>query len=110
MKASRNPGIVPLGIAAASPELFPTPQAQHRILASVARREGIEANRLRHGTGTVQKTASPDSAAIHRLGMQPVGRRPCDHSRVQDALNLCLRAVAGPGDVIPVESPTYFCC
>ena len=26
----------------------------------------------------------------------------------QEALNLCLRAVAGPGDTIAVESPTYY--
>ena len=106
MKASLNPGIVPLGIAAASPDLFPTAKL-HRILAAVARREGIAANRY-------------DMAPGHPELRHQIARRSLDWgcslsgddivitAGCTDALNLCLRAVAGPGDVVAVESPTYF--
>jgi DNA-binding transcriptional MocR family regulator len=106
MKAARNPDIVPLGVAAISPELLPTAKL-HRILASVARRAGIQANRY-------------DFAPGHAELRHQIARRSLDWgcslsaddvvvtAGCTDALNLCLRAVAGPGDVIAVESPSYF--
>ena len=106
LEAARNPDIVPLGVAAISPELLPTTKL-HRILAWVARRAGIQANRY-------------DFAPGHAELRHQIARRSLDWgcslsaddmvvtAGCTDALNLCLRAVAGPGDVIAVESPSYF--
>jgi DNA-binding transcriptional MocR family regulator len=106
LEAARNPDIVPLGVAAISPELLPTAKL-HRTLAWVARRAGIQANRY-------------DFAPGHAELRHQIARRSLDWgcglsledivvtAGCTDALNLCLRAVAGPGDVIAVESPSYF--
>jgi DNA-binding transcriptional MocR family regulator len=106
LKSARDPKIVPLGMAAVSPELFPTAKL-HRVMASVARRAGDRAN---------QYELAPGHAELrHQIARRSLDRG-CSLSSDEivvtngctEALNLCLRAVAEPGDVIAVESPTYF--
>ncbi|MCI0351731.1 MAG: PLP-dependent aminotransferase family protein, partial [Acidobacteriales bacterium] len=106
LKAGRNPGIVPLGMAASSPDLFPTAKL-HRVLASVARREGIEVNRYDLAPGYPELRHQIARRSLD-WGCSLSGDDIVVTAGCTDALNLCLRAVAGPGDVIAVESPTYF--
>jgi len=106
VKASRNPNLVRLGATLPSPELFPI-QELHRAMSSVGRRSPQAANSYDPPPGN------------HALRVQ-VARRAMEAGctlapddiittiGVTEALNLCLRAVAKPGDVIAIESPAFF--
>lgn len=105
-KAARNPDIVPLGAAIPSPDLLPT-KSLNRVLAWVARRWAALG---------VAYDFPPGSEMLRRQ----VARRSLDSgcslsmdeivttSGAMEAVNMCLRAVARPGDTIAIESPTYY--
>ena len=106
VKAGRDPSLVRLGATLPSPELFPIREL-HRAMASVGRRAPLAANsydpppgnqalRLQVARRAMEAgcTLAPDDI-ITTIG-------------VTEALNLCLRAVAKPGDVIAIESPAFF--
>lgn len=105
-QAARNPDIVPLGAATPSPDLLPTKQLS-RIMASVARRWVALG---------VAYDFPPGNEALRRQ----IARRSLDWgcslsmdemvttNGAMEALNLCLRAVAKPGDTIAIESPTFY--
>jgi DNA-binding transcriptional MocR family regulator len=106
MKAIRNPGLVDLGTAVPSPDLLPTRQL-NRAMAALGRRSpelgssydvppGLTALRVQIARRALDAGCSltPDEIVTTCGGME--------------ALNLCLRAVAKPGDTIAIESPTYF--
>src|SRR6266850_4180246 len=106
VKAGRDPGLVRLGATLPAAELFPI-KALNRTMASVARRSpvathnydpppGNRALRVQVARRAMEAgcTLSPDDI-ITTVG-------------ATEALNLCLRAVAKPGDVIAIESPTFF--
>ncbi len=106
MRDARNPALVQFGAAIPAPDLLPTRQ-MNRILAGITRSgdfrqntcgipEGIDELRLE-----VSKRAwwagveiDPDAVLITNGAME--------------ALNLSLRAVCQAGDLVAVESPTYF--
>ncbi|HSI83176.1 MAG: PLP-dependent aminotransferase family protein [Candidatus Methylacidiphilales bacterium] len=106
LEAVNDPSILPMGAACPSPELLPT-QKLNRILATLSRQAGDEA---------VEYDMPPGCPALRRQ----VARRSLDWgcslssedfvttSGGMEALNLCLRAVAKPGDTIALDSPTYF--
>jgi DNA-binding transcriptional MocR family regulator len=105
-EAGRNPDLVPLATAIPSPDLLPTKQL-NRVMAWVARHNGEQA---------VNYDFPPGNEALRRQ----VARRSLDWGcslsaddivtscGTMEALNLCLRAVAKPGDTIAVESPTFY--
>src|SRR5499427_7029244 len=106
VKAGRDPNLVRFGATLPSPELFPI-KALNRTMASVGRRMPLAAHAYEVPPGNralrVQVarraleagcTLSPDDI-ITTIG-------------ATEAINLSLRAVAGPGDVIAIESPTFF--
>jgi DNA-binding transcriptional MocR family regulator len=106
VKAARDPRLVRLGATLPNLDLFPTKELV-RTMASVGRRHPIAANsydpppgnpalRLQVARRALEAgcTLSPDDI-ITTFG-------------ATEALNLCLRAVAKPGDVIAIESPTFF--
>jgi DNA-binding transcriptional MocR family regulator len=105
-EASRHKDVVPLATAIPSPELLPTKQL-NRLMAWAARHHGDEA---------VNYDFPPGNEALRRQ----VARRSLDWGcslspedivtscGTMEALNLCLRAVAKPGDTIAVESPTFY--
>ena len=106
VRTSFLPNIVRLGATLPSPELFPAREL-NRVMASVGRRDprashgyspptgdpGLRAQIARHAIGA-GCTLSPDDLIV-----------TCGTS---EALNLCLRAVTKPGDIIGIESPTFF--
>jgi DNA-binding transcriptional MocR family regulator len=106
LEAARDPEIVPLGAATPSSELLPVRQL-NRMMASIGRRRGAIA---------INYDLPPGNEALRRQ----IARRSLDwgcHLSLEDivttcggmeALNLCLRAVAKPGDTIVIESPTYY--
>jgi DNA-binding transcriptional MocR family regulator len=106
LEAARDPEIVPLGAATLSHELLPVNQL-NRAIAAIARRRGAAA---------INYDLPPGNEALRRQ----VARRSLDWGcnlslndivttcGGMEALNLCLRAVAKPGDTIVIESPTFF--
>ncbi len=106
VRAGRDPNLVRLGATLPSPELFPIKEL-NRTMASVGRRSPVAAHsydpppgnpalRLQVARRAMEAgcTLAPDDI-ITTVG-------------ATEALNLCLRAVAKPGDVIAIESPTFF--
>ena len=104
--AVRDPEIVPLGAALPSPELFPNRKLV-RLLSAVARRHPTLCNQYDVAPGNDKLRRQ-----IARLSLTWGGGLPSAEIVVTcgclKAINLCLRAVTEPGDVVAVESPTYF--
>ena len=106
VKAGRDPDLVRLGATLPSAEVFPI-QELNRAMASVGRREPVASH-------------SYDPPPGNRALRVQVARRAMEAGcalspddiittvGATEALNLCLRAVAKPGDVIAIESPTFF--
>src|SRR5213594_3916766 len=105
-EAARNPDFVPLATAIPSPDLLPTKQL-NRFMAWVARHRGQQG---------MQYDFPPGNEALRRQ----VARRSLDWGcslspgdvvttcGAMEALNLCLRAVANPGDTIAIESSIFY--
>jgi DNA-binding transcriptional MocR family regulator len=106
VKAGRDPSLVRLGATLPCPEMLPL-QELHRTMSAVGRHSPRAANSYDPPPGN------------HSLRTQ-VARRAMEAGctlapddiittvGVTEALNLCLRAVAKPGDVIGIESPAFF--
>ncbi|NVM79160.1 DNA-binding transcriptional MocR family regulator [Duganella sp. SG902] len=106
LKANEDPGIIQLGSAWPPDELLPMKRMQ-KTVAAVARRD---AGLL--STVSCYETNHPDF-------VRQITRRALDWGHVDtneivvtgscsEAISLCLRAVARPGDTIAIESATYF--
>jgi DNA-binding transcriptional MocR family regulator len=103
---ARKPGVVSFGAACPSHELMPTQKLQ-RVLSSVARRKP---------TSLTQYVLPPGNEELRRqiarraldFGCNLAARDIIITNGAMEAMNLCVRAVAKPGDTIALESPTYF--
>lgn len=106
VKSASDASLVPLGAALPSSELFPFREL-NRTMAALGRRNPVLANAYDPPPGN------------HALRVQAARRSmeagctlaPDDLITtvgVTEGLNLCLRAVARPGDVIAIETPTFF--
>ncbi len=106
VQAYRLPGVIQMGTALPRTD-FPAVSQLHRILASLARRPdprlrdydmppGNDGLRLQIARRTVDAgvAAAPDDVVVT--------------NGCQEALVLCLRAVAEPGDTVAIESPAFF--
>ena len=104
--STRDADVVPLGSAFPSPTLFPldrlarcgaramrhlAPQAltAELTVGNARLRDALRTRYMRHGMAL-----NPDEPVITNGAME--------------ALNLCLQAVTRPGDVVAVESPTFY--
>lgn len=106
LSAAQNPEIVPLGIAIPGVELFPTFKF-NQFLVNTSRRIGKHANTCEALCG--------NEALRYQLARRSLNWSSGISSEeiiitagCLEAINLCLRAVARPGDVIAIESPTYY--
>ncbi|HSP06246.1 MAG TPA: PLP-dependent aminotransferase family protein, partial [Acidobacteriota bacterium] len=102
----RIPGIVPLGAASPSPQLFPT-RRMRRVLSGVFQRLGDEVNVYDVAPGREEFRKLIAQRAIEKGARL----RPDDIIATcgcLEALHLSLRAVSKPGDMVAVENPTYF--
>lgn len=107
LRASRDPEVLQLGVAVPHPSLLPIKQL-NGILARIARRDA--------GRGGGGYDFPPGSPELRRQ----VARRALDAgctlspedivttSGCQEALSLCLRAVAKAGDTVAIESPAFY--
>ena len=106
IQAAHNPASVPLGAALPDPGLLPHHKL-NQILRSIVRHNPT------HSSGY---EFSPGVEALRRQIARRSLEYGCNFSPTEivttngamEALNLSLRAVAKPGEVIAVESPTYF--
>lgn len=106
VKATNNPGIVPLGAAVPSTVFLPT-AAVNRAIASAARQYGDRASIYEFPPGNEQLRRQI-AKRLADAGCQVSPDEIVITSGCQEALALCLRAVAQPGDIIALESPTFY--
>ena len=106
LDAAKHPGIVPLGSAFPSPQLFPLP----RLAKSLA-----HAARLISPWSTVVDLPPGNEHLRRQIALRYMGMgisQPMEEIVVTngalEALNLCLMAVTRPGDVVAVESPGFY--
>lgn len=104
--ARRRPGMVPLGEACPSPDLLPGTRLR-RLLSSAAARHPKLLTTYAFPPGNEKLRRQIARRAIAsgcRLNAEDI----IITDGCMEALNLCLRAVAKPGDTIAFESPTYY--
>jgi DNA-binding transcriptional MocR family regulator len=106
IKSGRSPDLVRLGATLPNPDLFPNLQL-HRAAASAGRRAPAAANTYDVPAGNLALRTQIARRAIE-AGCTLAPDDIITTSGATEALNLCLRAVAKPGDVIGIESPTFF--
>jgi DNA-binding transcriptional MocR family regulator len=99
-------GMAPFGIATAAPEHYPTRRLS-RILGRVVRESG--------SAGLVYGSPMGHEALLHQLTRRALAAgltlRPDEivvTNGCTEAIQLALRALTRPGDVILVESPSYY--
>jgi DNA-binding transcriptional MocR family regulator len=103
---SGEPDFVPLGTATPSAELLPVAQL-NRTLGGAARRAGAAA---------VDYSPPPGCETLRRQlsrrsldwGCQLAPEEFITTNGAMEAIFLCLRATAKPGEIVALESPTYF--
>lgn len=102
----RDPSVVPLGSSFPSPYLFPLDRLG-RFLATAARRLDplATATDLPPGNGELRRQIALRYLA-HGASVSP--QEIIVTSGAMEALSLCLQAVTRPGDVIAIESPTFY--
>jgi DNA-binding transcriptional MocR family regulator len=106
MASASDPANVPFGAGGANPELFPT-RRLNQITRRVVREQPLHSMRYDFPPGLEvlrRQIARRASAVGCRISPDEV-TITCG---ALEAVNVSLRAVAKPGDVIAVESPTYF--
>lgn len=106
LDASRAPGIVPFGSAFPSPLLFPLDKLGRAVATS-----------MRHiDPWSTVADLPPGNAELRRQialryqldGVQVAPEDIVITNGALEALNLCLQAVARPGDTVLVESPSFY--
>lgn len=106
LRAVGDPAKAPLGAALPGPSLVPYQKLNH-IVRRISQREPLHSSYYQF---------PPGSESLRRQIARRSLESGCSFSPqdiiitcgAMEALNLCLRAVAKPGQVVAIESPTYF--
>lgn len=106
LKAATREGVIPLGAAIPNPELLPV-ERLNRMLSTAARR---------HANRYVAYEVVPGCKELRiqiarrslEMGCSLVPEEIITTSGCVEAVMLALQAVCRPGDVVAVESPTYY--
>jgi DNA-binding transcriptional MocR family regulator len=101
-----DPGVVAFGSGCPSPELFPLERLR-RAMASIALRDRGTLGRYGLPPGTEQLRRAVARRALE-WGCRMDWRNVVTTTGCMEAINLCLRAVTRPGDLVALESPTYY--
>ena len=106
LSSVRNPAVVPLGSSFPSPYLFPFDKLG-RFLSQAARKFDP--------ISTVTDLPPGNKELRRQIALRYLSRGavvPTDEivitSGAMEGLNLCLQAVTAPGDLIAIESPTFY--
>jgi DNA-binding transcriptional MocR family regulator len=105
-QAMHNPRIFPFGTAAPMPDFFPV-KALNRCLAQVIRDEPAILSEYRFPPGA-ESLRQQLRKRFAGLGVKLAVDDIITTSGAIDAIGLALSTVARPGDIIAVETPTYF--
>lgn len=106
LEAAENPDFVPLGCAIPSPEFFPNHKIA-RLVSAAFRRSETPANVYSVPPGNQEFRRQIARRSLHWGGSLAAEDIVVTCGCIE-ALNLCLRAVTEPGDVVALESPTYY--
>lgn len=101
-----EPDVVAFGAACPAPELFSLERVR-RVLSSVARRDQGALGRYGLPPGTERLRRAIARRALE-WGCRVDHRDLVTTTGCMEAINLCLRAVTEPGDLVALESPTYY--
>ena len=101
-----DPDVVAFGSACAAPELFQQERVR-RVLSSLARREREALGRYGLPPGTERLRRAVARRALD-WGCRIDHRDVVTTTGCMEAINLALRAVTRPGDLVALESPTYY--
>ncbi|MDR3415806.1 MAG: PLP-dependent aminotransferase family protein [Nevskia sp.] len=106
LEATRQRRMVPLGSAFPSPLLFPLPRLA-QLLGQVARRldPWATVTDLPPGSWELRRQIA---RRYLLAGAQVKVEEIVITSGAMEALNLCLQAVTEPGDIVAVDSPTFY--
>ncbi len=103
---STDQKFVQFGAAIPAPDLLPN-QKMSRILSSIARQEDPRQNLCSMVEG-IEELRIQAAQRAARAGCVLSSDAMLITNGAMEALNLSLRAVCQPGDLVAVESPTYF--
>jgi DNA-binding transcriptional MocR family regulator len=106
VRDSENPNLVQLGTALPNRDLLPTKRL-NRIVATLAREQEEQSNGYFFPPGYEPLRVQIAKRAI----VAGCSLSPADivtTAGCSEAIELCLRAVCRPGDIVAIESPTYF--
>src|SRR5512141_3191428 len=101
-----NPSLIQLGAAMPNPEFLPNKKI-NRILAKLARQNDPNMHQYRFPPGLNSlRTQIAQRSVTWGCSLSP--KDIVITSGGTEALDICLHAVCRPGDIVAVESPTYF--
>jgi DNA-binding transcriptional MocR family regulator len=108
MELLGDPAMLPLGAAIPAPELLPVKQlvASMKAVSNMYTKKNFIALGPPDGTPELKRQIARRSVSYHQ---KPETDGIIITNGCMEAIQLCLRAVAGPGDTILVESPTFTC-
>jgi DNA-binding transcriptional MocR family regulator len=106
MRDSTNLELIQLGAAQPDPSLLPTDR-MNRILSRLARLNDIHQNMRGLPEGCIELRTQVAKRAF-LLGCSIAPEDLLITSGCTEAVSLALRAVCQPGDLVAIESPTYF--
>ena len=101
-----DPSFITFGSACASPELFQLERVR-RVLSSAARRDRTALGRYGLPPGTERLRRAIARRALE-WGCRADHRDIVTTTGCMEAINLALRACTKPGDLVALESPTYY--
>jgi DNA-binding transcriptional MocR family regulator len=105
-KCAAQPIKVNLGGAVAAPEAYPMEILQRAMTRVLKQQPGLLVQPVPiHGESALRQVLAQRALEV---GVQVSPDEVVITYGCTEAMNLALRAVAGPGDTIAVESPTYF--
>jgi DNA-binding transcriptional MocR family regulator len=106
LEACRQRDVVPLGGAIPGAELVPTAKL-HRIISSISRRQpySMASYGMPPGRDELRRQVA---LRARDWGVSVTADEIVITHGCMEALNLCLRAVTRPGDIVALESPTYY--
>lgn len=106
LEACRQRDVVPLGGAVPGAELVPVAKLQ-RILSAISRRQpqSMVSYGMPPGRDELRR---PVALRARDWGVSVTAEEIVITHGCMEALNLCLRAVTRPGDIVALESPTFY--
>ncbi len=106
LRDTLNPDLAHLGAALPNIELLPVEKI-NQIIASLSRRAGKELHEYQFPPGLDElRIQIAQRAAAHGCGLSP--NDIVITSGGNEAIDLCLRVVCRPGDIVAIETPMYF--